>query len=60
VKVVITMDAPSMQVKCGVESCHYNKQNMCFAHGLEVNPKGGTKAKTSDATCCTTFIPEAR
>jgi hypothetical protein len=51
------MDAPKMQVKCGVDTCEYYKQQMCFAHGLEVNPKGDTNVKSSDATCCTTFRP---
>lgn len=53
------MDAPKMQVKCGVENCHYNKQHMCHADCLEVNTMGGrgtNKAESSDSTCCSTFI----
>lgn len=51
------MDAPKMQVKCGVENCNYNKQRMCHADDLEVNAMGmgNSKAETSDATCCSTF-----
>ncbi len=50
------MDAPRMKVKCSVENCHYNKQHLCFADGLEVNGKHGTTAQTSDDTICKTFI----
>ncbi len=53
------MDAPQMQVKCGVDTCHYWKSNYCFANGLEVNSHGDGKARTSDGTCCTTFKPES-
>jgi len=48
-------DAPKMQVKCGVDSCHYNKKNSCHSDSIEVNPMGDGKAETSDGTCCTTF-----
>ena len=48
-------DAPRMEVKCGVENCHYNKSRMCHADSLEVNAMGDGKAETSDGTCCTTF-----
>lgn len=49
------MDAPRMQVKCGVDNCHYNKSMMCHANDLEVNAMGDGKAETSDGTCCRTF-----
>lgn len=49
------MDAPKMQVKCSVENCHFNKQNMCHADNLKVDAMGDKKAHTSDGTCCTTF-----
>ena len=51
------MEAPRMQVKCGVENCHYNKNRMCQAENLEVNAMnmGDNRAETSDATCCSTF-----
>jgi cystathionine beta-lyase len=45
---------------CEVKKCHSNKQNMCFAHGMEVNPTGNAMTETSEATCCTTFIPEEK
>jgi hypothetical protein len=48
--------APSMQVKCHVDTCYYYKNNMCHATALEVNPMGDRKAQTSDGTCCSTFI----
>ncbi|MCH3963791.1 MAG: DUF1540 domain-containing protein [Clostridium sp.] len=51
------MDAPKMQVKCGVDSCHYWKNSHCNANDLEVNAMHGKNANTSDDTCCTTFKP---
>lgn len=51
------MAAPTMQVKCGVDTCHYWDSNFCTADGLEVNPMN-SEARTSDDTCCTTFKPE--
>jgi hypothetical protein len=52
------MDAPKMEVKCGVDTCSYWKSNMCYANKLEVNPMRND-AKTSSDTCCTTFKPQA-
>ena len=49
------MEAPSMQVKCSVENCSYNKNRSCHAEVLEVNPMGDGIANTSDGTACTTF-----
>jgi len=49
------MDAPKMQVKCGVDNCDYNKSRMCYANSVEVNTMGDGKAQTRDGTCCTTF-----
>jgi hypothetical protein len=49
------MEAPKMEVKCGVENCHYNNKLMCHANKLEVNPMGDGRAETSDGTSCTTF-----
>ncbi|MFZ5968459.1 MAG: DUF1540 domain-containing protein [Bacillota bacterium] len=49
------MEAPRMNVKCGVDNCHYNKNHMCHASAIEVNAMGDGKARTSDGTCCTTF-----
>jgi len=50
------MDAPRMNVKCGVENCHYNNNRTCHANSLEVNALGDGHARTSDGTCCTTFV----
>jgi hypothetical protein len=44
-----------MSVKCSVENCRYNKEQKCYAQGLEVNAMGDGMANTSDGTCCTTF-----
>jgi len=52
------MEAPQMQVKCSVTNCAYNRKNLCFADGLEVNVMGDGVANTSDGTCCTTFANE--
>ncbi|AYD39985.1 DUF1540 domain-containing protein [Clostridium fermenticellae] len=47
-----------MQVKCGVDSCHYWQDSMCHADQLEVNPMSGkANPHTSDDTCCKTFKP---
>ena len=51
-------NAPCMKVKCGVETCTYNKAKMCYADALEVNPMSGRDAEISDETCCTTFKSE--
>lgn len=51
------MTAPKIQVKCGVDTCHYWENQYCTASALEVNPQTN-KAKTSKETCCTTFRPE--
>lgn len=48
--------APRIQVKCGVTNCHYWESHFCNASALEVNPQGDGKARTSDGTCCTTFM----
>ncbi len=52
------MTAPKMQVKCGVDTCHYWESNFCTASSLEVNPNGSGQAHTSQETECTTFKPE--
>lgn len=51
----VIMTAPKMQVKCGVDNCHYWKGHYCTASALEVNAMGDGYARTSDGTCCTTF-----
>ncbi|MBA1336597.1 MAG: hypothetical protein HPY66_3032 [Firmicutes bacterium] len=50
------MTAPKMQVKCGVDNCHYWHNHYCTASALEVNAMGDGHADTSDGTCCTTFV----
>lgn len=52
------MESPKVQVKCSVDNCHFNKNQMCYAQNLEVNALGDGKAYTSDGTCCTTFVDE--
>lgn len=49
---------PKLEVKCGVDSCHFWKSNLCHADNLEVNPRGNGNARTSDETLCTTFRPK--
>lgn len=51
------MSTPKMEVKCGVDCCHYWKDNCCHADLLEVNSMNGRNTHTSDDTCCTTFKP---
>ena len=52
------MTAPKMQVKCGVDNCHYWEDHFCTASALEINTQGDGKARSSDGTCCTTFKGE--
>ena len=54
------MTAPKMQVRCGVNNCHFWKNNYCTANALEVNTMGDGYAETSDGTCCTTFRPKGK
>jgi len=44
-------------VKCGVDTCNFYKNHYCYANSIEVNPMGDGTAKSSDGTCCTTFVP---
>lgn len=51
------MDASNKsQVKCSVTNCKYNESHICHADKIEVNAMGDGNARTSDGTCCTTFI----
>ncbi|MBR0597912.1 DUF1540 domain-containing protein [Sinanaerobacter chloroacetimidivorans] len=45
-----------MPVKCSVTNCQYNDNKMCVADSIEVNAMGDGRARTSDGTCCTTFV----
>ena len=51
------MEKKNLVVKCGVDTCSFYKNNYCHANSIEVNPMGDGVAKTSDGTCCTTFMP---
>ena len=53
----IIMDSSNrLQVKCSVTNCQYNEGHLCHANNIEVNAMGDGRAKSSDGTCCTTFI----
>lgn len=53
---MILKDAPKMKVRCGVDECKYNKEHMCHANTLEINPMSNSnETHTSDETQCTTF-----
>ena len=41
------------ELKCMAEKCNYNKERYCCKGDIMV---GGTHAKTSDDTCCESFI----
>ena len=43
-------------VGCGVNNCSYYASGNCSANKISVN---GKKAKTSNGTCCSTFVNEA-
>ncbi|MBP3284847.1 MAG: DUF1540 domain-containing protein [Candidatus Gastranaerophilaceae bacterium] len=46
-----------LTVHCSVDTCGYWNNHFCSAKELLVNNMTG-KAKTSDGTCCETFIPK--
>lgn len=43
-------------VGCNVNSCAYNTDGTCYANKITVN---GKKARTSNHTCCSSFVNEA-
>ncbi len=47
------MDAPKMHVTCGIDTCQYHRNHMCFADSIEVN--SNNKANTTSETHCYTF-----
>ena len=49
------MEASKMHVRCSVNNCHYNDNQMCCADSLDVNTMGDGIAETCDGTCCSTF-----
>lgn len=42
-------------VKCGVESCRYNKNRTCHAQNAEVSPKAQGRAEASEEISCSSF-----
>jgi hypothetical protein len=49
------MEVPKSQVKCGVDDCRYNKQHLCHADNLVINPMGDNVVNTNAGTQCDTF-----
>lgn len=45
------------KIKCVVEECKYNKQQICQAGNIEVRSSGDMSVSTSDGTACETFAP---
>ena len=43
-------------VGCSVNNCSYNTEGTCLANKISVN---GKKARTSNSTCCSTFVNES-
>lgn len=43
------------KVKCGVEDCRYNKQHLCYAGNLVINPMGDNNVESNAGTQCDTF-----
>ena len=52
------MGSPKIEVKCTVDSCHYNHNERCHASALEVNTLNNSQAETSSETNCSTFKPD--
>ncbi len=46
-----------MGIKCLVEECTYNKNQMCNAGDIQVSSSGDMRVNTSEGTCCHTFRP---
>lgn len=43
-------------VGCNVNNCAYNTNGSCYANKISVN---GKKARTSNNTCCSSFVNES-
>lgn len=41
------------RVNCGVSSCSYNKERICYADSVNIGGKGATKR---ESTCCGSFL----
>lgn len=50
------MNTSQNQIKCNVSNCQWNIKRCCSAKEIEVNSIGDGYAKTSDGTCCSTFV----
>ena len=44
-------------VKCLVEECRFNTNDVCQADRIEVRSSGTKDVQNSDNTACSTFIP---
>jgi len=49
------MQIPKKKVKCGVDDCQYNRQNLCTAENLVINPMGDNVVNSNAGTQCDTF-----
>jgi hypothetical protein len=49
------MEASKRGVKCGVDQCQYNKNKVCQANNLVINPMGDNVVNTNAGTQCDTF-----
>lgn len=47
-------------VKCVVEECEFNQNNLCNAEDIEVRSSGDLSVKSSDGTACETFKPQGK
>lgn len=43
-------------VGCNVNNCSYNNGGICYSNKISIN---GKKARTSNNTCCSSFINES-
>jgi hypothetical protein len=51
------MQAPKRQVKCGVDDCRYNRQHLCTAENLVINPMGDNPVNSSSGRSATRSSP---
>ena len=43
-------------IKCNIDNCAHNTNGTCYANKISVN---GKKARTSNNTCCSSFVNES-
>lgn len=48
------------EIKCLVEECRYNRNQICQAGGIEVASSGDMKVSSSPGTQCSTFEPKEK